>query len=65
MEHYIFSERQSLKNVKKVFEYTGKEVPDTKEFKEAVEKFHDEGDTEEAIENYKKATLKLLSLSAS
>ncbi|KAK6627124.1 hypothetical protein RUM44_009601 [Polyplax serrata] len=62
MEKYIFSERQISENVKQLFEYNNKEMPDTTEFAAATENWYDNGDSSKNIEEYKKATLKLLSL---
>lgn len=64
METYIFSQRQSYRNVKSNFEYNNRELPDTTEFAEAVENWHNNGDSPEIIEKYKQASLKLLSLPA-
>ncbi|EEB16518.1 28S ribosomal protein S35, putative [Pediculus humanus corporis] len=63
-ETYVFEKRKAYQNVKQVFEYCDRKLPDLTEFGKAVEDLHNDENNIDNVRKYKEESLKLLSLSS-
>ena len=63
-ETYVFEKRKAYQNVKQVFEYCDRKLPDLTEFGKAVEGLHNDENNIDNVRKYKEESLKLLSLSS-